>query len=106
MNRYVNPVVRWILRSPVHGLLSSRLLVITVTGRRSGRVYDIPVGYHWRDGSVEIDVGAPDRKQWWRNFRDRTGTRLLIRGKEQVGSAVVGTDENSEVVVTVDLASR
>jgi len=48
MNRFANPVVKWILRSRLHRLLSAHLLLISVTGRRTGRVYTIPVGYHLR----------------------------------------------------------
>jgi hypothetical protein len=54
-NRTANPVVRLVLRSPLHGLLSSGL--ITVTGRRSGREFTFPVGYEQRGDSVRITVG-------------------------------------------------
>jgi hypothetical protein len=87
MNRFVNPLVKWILRSPAHRLLSSHLLLISVTGRRSGRVYEIPVAYHQSGSSTTINVGAPERKQWWRNFRSsciyasrQPGRRLCCAG--------------------------
>lgn len=102
MNRFVNPVVKWILRSPVHRLLSSHLLLISVTGRRSGRVYEIPVAYHECDGSLTINVGAPERKQWWRNFYNRRPTRVSIRGDEHAGWAVARTD-GAGTAVTVEL---
>ena len=44
-NRTVNHVVKGILRSPAHGLLSDRLLVMTVTGRRTGKKRSFPVAY-------------------------------------------------------------
>jgi hypothetical protein len=98
MNRFVNPVVKWILRSPVHRLLSSQLLLISVTGRHSGRVYEIPVAYHQSGNSVTINVGAPDGKQWWRNFRIPRPTRVSIRGDERVGWAVARTNESGTAV--------
>ena len=102
MNRFINPLVKWILRSPVHRLLSSHLLLISVTGRRSGHVYEIPVAYHQRDGLLSINVGAPERKQWWRNFHNRKPTRVSIRGDEHAGWAVAKTDETG-TAVTVEL---
>lgn len=45
LNRIANPVVTWLLRSSLHGILSGSTLLITVTGRKSGRIYTIPVNY-------------------------------------------------------------
>ena len=44
-----NPLVRAVLRSPAHRLLSGSVLLLTYTGRRSATRYTIPVQYH-RDG--------------------------------------------------------
>jgi hypothetical protein len=44
VNRTGNQAVRLLLRSPFHPLLSRGLLLITVTGRRSGRAFTFPVG--------------------------------------------------------------
>src|SRR5437763_480835 len=43
LNRTVNPMLRLLLQSPVHRLVSGRFALITYTGRRSGRQYTIPV---------------------------------------------------------------
>jgi hypothetical protein len=37
LNRAVNPLVGWLLRSWLHWLASRRLALISYTGRRSGR---------------------------------------------------------------------
>jgi hypothetical protein len=58
-----------VLRSPLHGLLSRRTALITVTGRRSGREFTFPVGYEQRGDGVCITVGSPEHKRWWRNLR-------------------------------------
>jgi hypothetical protein len=50
--RVVNPAIVWILRSPLHRLLSAGVLVLQFSGRRTGRMYRTPLSY------VEID-GAP-----------------------------------------------
>ena len=43
MVKLVNPMLRWLLSSPLHGIASKGLLVLHVTGRRSGRVYEVNV---------------------------------------------------------------
>src|SRR4030095_16275786 len=84
-----NPVVAWLLRSPLHPLLDWGLVLVTVKGHRSGRIYTIPVGYQ-RDGdALVVLVSKPSRKQWWRNYRDRRPIAVWIRGRAANGHAVV-----------------
>jgi hypothetical protein len=77
--------VRGVLRSPAHRLLSRRLLLITVTGRRSRRRFTIPVGYRETDAGVEIAVGWPERKRWWRDLRGGAPVVMRLRGEEREG---------------------
>ena len=59
----LNPLVAALLRSPLHRVLSSGLLLLTVTGRHSGHRYSIPVGYQ-RDGDdLVVMVSEARRKQ-------------------------------------------
>ena len=106
-NRVGNPAVRLLLRSPLHGLASRQLALITVTGRRSGRSFTIPVGYR-RDGDVvTVPVGWPERKLWWRNLRgEGAPVQLRLRGVERTGHAVARGDEASGVSVEVRLEPR
>lgn len=85
----LNPVVVWLLRSPLHPLLDWGLMLVAVTGRRTGRVYTIPVGYQ-RDGdALVVLVSKPSRKQWWRNYRDRGPIGVWVRGRAADGHAIV-----------------
>ena len=102
-NRTANPVVRVVLSSPLHPLLSRGLALITVTGRRSGRRYTFPVGYHQAGERVLIDVGWPERKLWWRNLTDGGHVELRIRGNRRTGQAVARGDERTGVKVEVQL---
>ena len=102
-NRTVNPLTRAVLRSPAHGLLSKNLALITVTGRRSGREFTFPVGYSREGDRVEIVVGWPERKIWWRNLRQGGRVRLLLAGEELSGWAQAHGDERRGVTVDVRL---
>ena len=104
VNRAINPLVAWLIRSPLHPLASQRLALITYTGRRSGRRYTIPVGYEMADLQVTITVGSPDRKLWWRSL---TGTgapvELIVRGRRRTGHAVATrAGDQAHVCVALD----
>ena len=103
LNRTANPVVRALLSSPLHPLLSRNLALITITGRRSGRRYTFPVGYHQDGDRVLINVGSPERKHWWRNLTDPGQVELRIRGRSRTGQAVARSDERKGVTVEVQL---
>ena len=40
----VNKTMKLILRSPMHGVVSKSMLLISFTGRKSGKTYTTPVG--------------------------------------------------------------
>jgi F420H(2)-dependent quinone reductase len=103
VNRAVNPLVRGLLRSPAHGLVSSRLALLTVTGRRSGRTFTFPVGYR-RDGDrVTIGVDWPERKRWWRNLLDAAPVEIWLAGVRRTGTGEAHGDEHTGVTVEIQL---
>jgi len=89
LSTWLNPIVAAILRSRFHRLLSPGLMLITVSGRKTGRRYTIPVGYHEADDAVVILVADAPSKVWWRNYRQAGPIELRLRGKEFRGSATV-----------------
>jgi hypothetical protein len=105
LNRTGTPLVRLVLRSPLHPLLSGRLALITVTGRRTGRTYTIPVGYRREGATVTITVGAPERKRWWRNLTNPAQVRIRLRGTELSARGEARHTEEGGIEVIVDLAA-
>jgi deazaflavin-dependent oxidoreductase (nitroreductase family) len=83
----LNPAIAWLLRSPLRGLADRGLLLVTVTGRRSGRRYTIPVGYLRAGDRVVVLVSKASRKQWWRNYREPVPVELWLRGEARRGVA-------------------
>jgi F420H(2)-dependent quinone reductase len=83
MLRLGNPVVRRILRSRVHSILSGSLAVLEYEGRSTGTRYAIPVVFA-RDGTRIVALAAyPERKQWWRTFREAAPARIVVRGERE-----------------------
>lgn len=64
----LNPLVRGLLRSPLHGVASGNLAVLRYRGRRSGRSYETPLSYV-REGDL-VRLMSSRRTRWWRNFGD------------------------------------
>src|SRR5262249_44718162 len=83
----LNPIVAAVLRSRAHWLLSRGLTLITVTGRRSGRRYTIPVGYLETADAVVVLVNDAPSKTWWRNYLDGGPIEVLLRGIRRAGEA-------------------
>jgi hypothetical protein len=61
-----NPLVRMLLSSPLHGMLDDSFVVLHLTGRKTGRRYDIPVGYVDMEGKLTVVTvarwGQPARR--------------------------------------------
>ena len=68
----------WMLRSPLHVFMGG-IMLITVTGRKSGRAISTPVNYA-RDGDTLLVTSKADRT-WWKNVRGGAKVTLLIDGK-------------------------
>ncbi len=100
-NRSGNRVVALLLRSRLHSLVSRRLTLITVTGRRTGRQHTFPVGYQQSAQRLTIPVLWPQRKLWWRNLRDGAPVQLHLRGADRTGQAHARVDDHDGVVVEV-----
>lgn len=94
-----DPVVSRILRSPLHGLMSSSTDLVRYTGRRSGRTFTTPTQYAHDGDDVVILVGRPETKVWWRNFTGGGDLELLLAGTwvPMRGEAVVGGERPDEV---------
>ena len=100
MNKTVNPLVRLILRSPWHKLMSGSLLIITCCGRKSGREYHLPVQYAQAGNNIYIVPGMPEQKTWWRNLKEAAPVQLTLHGQAVVGNArVLKADSEVDAIV-------
>lgn len=90
-NQIGNPIMSFILRSPLHGLLSRNMLLITVTGRKSGKPYTTPVGYV-QSGDELLIVSSPDRT-WWKNLRGSAAVTLRLQGQDVAATACAIEDQ-------------
>jgi deazaflavin-dependent oxidoreductase (nitroreductase family) len=73
--------MKFMLRSPMHGLVSKTVLLITFTGRKSGKPYTTPVSYSQSGDQVFIFTHG----EWWKNLRSDAPVTLRLRGADVQG---------------------
>ncbi len=74
----MNPFMKMLLRSPLHGLLSGTLMLMTYTGPKTGKQHTIPIGYFaWDQG----ELMAYSSGRWWRYVGDGRRVTLLVKGQ-------------------------
>jgi len=74
-----------ILRSPLHRLLSNSVLLLTFTGRKTGKRFTIPVGYT-REGDTLTLFSS---KSWYKNLRGGRPVVVHLQGRGRAGRAEV-----------------
>ncbi len=93
INSLGNSIVPWLLRSPLHFLASGQMMLVTFTGRKSGKVYTTPVEY-CRDNERVIFFTQRGRV-WWKNLRDGAAVTVRIAGRDLTGQAQAITDDET-----------
>lgn len=84
----INPLVSLVLRSPLHGLVSDSVLLLTFEGRRTGSEYTTPVGYRQEGETLYVTTHSP----WWRNLEGGQPVTVRLRGERRRGIATPTTD--------------
>ena len=102
-NHTANRVVKLILSSPAHGMLSDRLLILTVTGRRTGKQRTFPVAYQQTGDKLTLHIDWPEKKVWWRNLIGGAPVAVRLRNVVRHGRGVTVGDVQSGVHVDIDL---
>jgi len=87
----INPIMIWLLRSPLHRLVSRSTMLVTYQGRISGRQITLPVNYV-RYGE-QVLVLSVRKRAWWRNFRTASTAVLRLQGRDLPVQGAVVEDE-------------
>jgi deazaflavin-dependent oxidoreductase (nitroreductase family) len=90
---YVNSAMKFMLRSPVHAMVSKTILLISFSGRKSGKTYTTPVSYSQSGDQVSIFTHG----NWWKNLSSRPSVTLRIRGREFQGLAEPVADDKKAI---------
>lgn len=102
--RLINPPVRWLLRSPLHGLMSKNTLLLEFTGRKSGRALSTPISYHLKDGVAHCFTSSAFA--WWRNLTSDQQVRLTIQGQAWQSTPDVESSDYQQMAIQLDAFLR
>jgi hypothetical protein len=89
----LNRVMGAVLRSPLHGIASRSVMLITFTGRKSGKTYITPISY-LREGDT---VTAFSHARWTKNLAGGALVTLNIKNKEYQGRATLVIDDKETI---------
>lgn len=84
--RRLNPAVAWLLRSPLHGLMSRNLLLLTYVGAKSGVTRTVPLSYVEVGGRLYLCTRS---SLWWRNLRNGQAVELRHRGRRVAATPAI-----------------
>jgi deazaflavin-dependent oxidoreductase (nitroreductase family) len=77
-----------LLRSPFSWMVDRGIVLLTVTGRRTGAAYRFPVQYVRDGSSLWVMTGGHEGKSWWRNVVGGAPVEVLLRRRPLRGAAI------------------
>ena len=94
-----NTVVETVLESPLHRLLSGKLVLLRYQDTRSGTEHTLAVQYADAHNGLVVAVADPDTKTWWRNFTTMGQVQVLLAGTwvPMTAHALVGNEDPEAV---------
>jgi deazaflavin-dependent oxidoreductase (nitroreductase family) len=96
---WLNATMRWLLRSPLSRMVDRGIILLTVTGRRTGTRYTFPVQYVEDGHTLWVMSSGSDEKRWWRNLTDGAPVDVVLRRREEHGNAVAFTHAADPAIV-------
>lgn len=102
--RIVNRVMRWLLSSPRRARgVGNELLLLHVTGRKTGRLIDIPVAYESvTPERLRVLTSSP----WRANLRGRPEAEVTLRGVRRPATADLVEDPRTVAEIYHAAATR
>jgi hypothetical protein len=97
--RLINRIIRALLHSPLHGLMSRKLTLLYVTGRKSGARYAVPIAYADHAGQVLVASAG----SWVRNLRGDRPVELRHHGRTILAAAEVAADSDRAYEIALAL---
>ena len=96
----VNRVMKLLLRSPLHGLMSGNVMVIHFRGRKTGRRRSTPVRY-LRESEGVLFCLTGRETGWWPNFIEAAGVRLRLAGQSVSATAQAFPDDEERKIAAL-----
>lgn len=98
-----NAIMRPLLKSPLHGLLSGRLMLLSYVGGKTGRKYTFAIGYFpWDNG----DVLAMSSANWPKAITSADDVQVLIKRRWLHAEPTVIRQDDQKADILGEFARR
>ena len=97
MRSVINPAMIRLLRSSLHRTMSGNILLITFTGRKTGRLFTTPLSYMQEGDTVYCLTDG----RWAENLVDGAAVTLRLRGEDVHGAATAYLREPARVAAVM-----
>ena len=89
---WANSLMKWVITTPgLQKMVGGVLALLSFRGRRTGKLYTIPVSYYRDDGLVTIITKR--QHKWWHNFENPMEVGLRLAGRTCTGKAIIQIDD-------------
>lgn len=94
-----NSLVEAVLGSPLHRLLSGKLVLIRYHDTTSGTEHIVAVQYADTHNGLVVAVDQPDTTAWWQNFTTMGQAQVLLAGSwvPMTAHALIGSEDAEAV---------
>jgi hypothetical protein len=87
---WYNSIIKLLLYSPLHFIISGTVMLLRYKGHRSGKTYTVPVSYSRHNG--DLLVITQKRRKWWRSLVDGVPVEVRLAGSWFDAEAEAFTD--------------
>lgn len=100
--KVMNPIVTTLLRSPLHRAVSRNLMLLHVTGTKTGRMYVVPVGRHEVNGRLLVSAGGA----WRRNLKNGADLDVTLDGRRRPAHGVLVEDPQEVAEIFAEMLNE
>ena len=89
---WANSWMKWALTTPgIQSMIGQGVALLSFKGRKTGKLYTIPVSYHRKADTVTIITKR--QRKWWHNLESPIDVDLRLAGHMYAGKAEIEADD-------------
>ena len=89
---WANSWMKWALTTPgIQSMVGQGVALLSFKGRKTAKLYTIPVSYHRQNDTVTIITKR--QRRWWHNFESPIAVELRLAGHMYTGKAEIEADD-------------
>ena len=103
--KWANSWMKWALTAPgIQNMVGQGVAILSFKGRKTGKVYTIPVSYDRQDDIVTLITKR--QRKWWHNFESPIEVELRLAGHTYLGKAEIQADDDETLDFMTEYLKR